>query len=86
VDYNPLKGMLVLISSLNLSIVPNAAGPESWGHSRTAFAIYQFQTASQVSLFVGFLISWISLPTKTTKIGTLWTKVISQYISSLTRV
>ena len=28
-DYNPLKGMLVLISSLKLSIVPNAAGPES---------------------------------------------------------
>jgi hypothetical protein len=26
VDYNPLKSMLVLISSLKLSIVPNAAG------------------------------------------------------------
>ena len=80
VDYNPLKGMLVLISSLNLSIVPNAAGPESWGHSRTAFAIYRCQSASQVSLCVGFLISSISLPTKTTKIGFPRIKVISQYI------
>jgi len=33
-----LKGMLVLIQSLKLSIVPNAAGPESRGHPRTAFA------------------------------------------------
>jgi len=31
----------------------------------------------QVSLFVGFLFSWISLPTK---IGTPRIKVISQYI------
>jgi hypothetical protein len=37
--------------------------------------IYQCQTASQV----GFLISWISLPTKTMKIGTSRIKVISQY-------
>jgi hypothetical protein len=37
VDYNPLKGMLVLISSLKLSTVPYAAGPESRGHSRTAW-------------------------------------------------
>jgi hypothetical protein len=37
VDYNPLKGMLVLISSLKLSIVPYAAGPESQCHSRTAW-------------------------------------------------
>ena len=29
VDYNPLKGMLILISSLKLSTVPYAAGPES---------------------------------------------------------
>ena len=29
VDYNPLKGMLILISSLELSTVPFAAGPES---------------------------------------------------------
>jgi hypothetical protein len=42
--------------------------------------IYRCQTASQVSLFIGFLISWISLPTKTTKIGTPQIKVISQYI------
>jgi len=27
--HNPLKGMLVLISSLKLSIVRNASGPES---------------------------------------------------------
>ena len=34
-----------------------------------AIHVYRCQTASQVSLFVGFLISWISLPTKTTTIG-----------------
>ena len=32
VDYNPLKGMLILISSLKLSTVPYAAGLESRGH------------------------------------------------------
>ena len=37
VDYNPLKGMLVLISSLKLSTVPYSAGPESRGNSRTAW-------------------------------------------------
>ena len=78
VDYNPLKGMLVLISSLKLSTVPFAAGPESWGHSRTPWHYIDVKL-SQVSLFVGFLISWISLPTKTTKIGTPRIKVISQY-------
>jgi hypothetical protein len=72
--------MLVLISSLKLSTVSYAAGSES--HLRTAYmAIYRCQSASQVSLFVGFLISWISLPTKTTKIGTPRIKVISQYIN-----
>jgi hypothetical protein len=35
VDYNPLKG--ILISSLKLSTVPYATGPESRGHSRTAW-------------------------------------------------
>jgi hypothetical protein len=29
VDYNPLKGKLVLILSLKLSTVPYSAGPES---------------------------------------------------------
>jgi hypothetical protein len=60
VDYNPLKGMLVLISSLKFSTDtgPYAAGPESRGQHG-----YRCQTASQVSLFVGFLFSWISLPT-----------------------
>ena len=42
--------------------------------------IYRCRVSSQVSLFVGFLISWISLPTKTTKIGTPRIKVISQYM------
>ena len=37
-NYNPLKGMLILILSLKLSIVPYAAGPESRGHSKTTFA------------------------------------------------
>jgi len=36
------------------------------------------QTTSQVSLFVGFLILWISLRTKTIKIGTPRIKLISQ--------
>jgi hypothetical protein len=76
VDYNPLKGMLVLISSLKLSIVPYAAGPETQGQH---LPIYRCRAASQVSLFVGFLISWISLPLKTTKICTPRIKVISQY-------
>ena len=69
-DYNALKGMLVLISSLKLSTVPYAASPESQGDSRAAW-LYRCQTDSQVSLFVGFLISWISLPTKigTTRIS-----------------
>ena len=40
-------------------------------------AIYRCQTASQVALFVEFLILWISLPTK---IGTPRIKVISQYL------
>jgi hypothetical protein len=85
VDYNPLKGMLILFSSLKLSIVPYAAAPESPGYSRTAWLYIDIrcQTASQVSLFVGFLISWISLPTKTTKIGTPRIKVISQYFTAL---
>jgi len=54
----------------------------SWSRkSRTledSMAIYRCQTASQISLFVGFLTSLISLHTKTTKIGTPQTKVISQ--------
>ena len=69
--------MLILISSLKLSITPYAAGPESWGQY---MAIYQYQTASQVSLFVGFLISWISLATK---IGTPRIKVRWQYTATL---
>ena len=43
-------------------------------------AIYWCQTATQVSLFVGFLILWANLATKTTKIGTPRIKVISQCI------
>jgi len=54
VDYNPLKGMLVLISSLKLSIVPYAAGPESRCHSRTAFA-----NISMSSCFPSFIVRWI---------------------------
>jgi hypothetical protein len=48
-----------------------------------SMAIYRCQTASQVSLFVGFLISWISLPTKTMQIGTPQIKVISQLTNHL---
>ena len=49
VDYNLLKGMLVLISSLKLS-----AGPESRGHARTAFA-----NILMSSCFPRFIVRWI---------------------------
>ena len=54
VDYNLLKGMLVLISSLKLSLVPCAAGPESRGHSRTTFV-----NISMSSCFPRFIVRWI---------------------------
>jgi hypothetical protein len=79
VDYNPLKGMLILLLSLKLSIVPYAAGPKVEVTRGQHLPIYRCQTAFHVSLFVGFLISWISLPKKSTKIGTPQIKVISQY-------
>ena len=72
--------MLTLISSLKLSTVPYAACSESRGHSRTAWLYIDVE----VSLFVGFLISWISLPTKTTKISKPRLKVISQYSNDVT--
>jgi hypothetical protein len=74
----PIKSMLILILSLKLSIVPYEAGPQCRGQH---LPIYQCQTASQVSLSVGFLILLISLPTKTMKIGTPRIKVISQYLT-----
>jgi hypothetical protein len=46
--------MIVLISSSKLSIVPYAAGPESRGHSRTAFA-----NISILSCFPSFIVHWI---------------------------
>ena len=46
--------MLVLISSLKLSIVPCAAGPESRGHSWTAFV-----NISMSSCFPSFIVRWI---------------------------
>ena len=72
--------MLVLISSLRLSIVPYALVQKIEVTRGQHLPIYRCRAASQVSLFVGFLISWISLPTKTTKIGTSRIKVISQYL------
>jgi hypothetical protein len=54
VDYNPLKGILILISSLKLSIVPYAAGPESRDHSRTAYGYI-----SMSSCFQSFIVRWI---------------------------
>jgi len=54
VDYNLLKGMLVLISSLKLSIAPCAAGPESRGYSRIAFV-----NISMSSCFPRFIVRWI---------------------------
>jgi hypothetical protein len=45
--------MFVLISSLKLSFVPYSAGPESQGHSRTAFVtIYLLPNAI-------FIVRWI---------------------------
>ena len=46
--------MLVLISSLNVYIVLNAACSESWGHSRTAFA-----NISMSNCFPSFIVRWI---------------------------
>ena len=48
--------------------------------ARGQLGYISMSNCSQVSLFVGFLISWISLPTKTTEIGIPRIKVISQYI------
>jgi hypothetical protein len=50
VDYNSLKGMLVLISSLKLSTVPNAAVPESRG---------QHGYISMSNCFPSFIVRWI---------------------------
>jgi hypothetical protein len=54
VDYNLLKGMLVLISSLKLSIGPYVAGPERRGHARTAFV-----NISMSSWLPRFIVRWI---------------------------
>jgi hypothetical protein len=57
------KGMLVLILSLKLSVVPYAAGTENRGHSRTSFANISMSNCFPNFIVGGFLISWISLPT-----------------------
>ena len=54
VNYNLLKGMLVLILSLKLSIIPCAAGPQNRGHSRKAFV-----NISMSNCFPRFLVRWI---------------------------
>jgi len=54
VDYNLLKGMHILISSLKLSIVPCAAAPESRGHWRTVFV-----NISMSSCFPRFIVRCI---------------------------
>jgi len=54
VDYNLLEGMLVLISSLQLSIVPCAADPEGRGHSST-----EFVNISMSSCFPRFIVRCI---------------------------
>jgi hypothetical protein len=66
-----------------LSTVPYAAGLESRGPSRTAWLYINVKLLTKYSFFVGFLISWISLPAKTTKIGTPRIKMISQYYLSV---
>ena len=53
VNYDPLKGMLVLISCQLYSIQLVQKVEVTQGQY---IAIYRYQTASQVSLFVGFLI------------------------------
>ena len=85
VDYSPLKGMLRLILSLKLLIVrlyPMQLVQKVEVTRGQHLPIYRCQTTSEVSLFVGFLISWINLPMKTTKIGTPRIKGISQYFTS----
>ena len=54
VDYNLLEGMLVLISSLQLSIAPCAAGPKGRGHS-----CREFVNISMSRCFPRFIVRWI---------------------------
>ena len=51
VYHNPSTGMLVLIVSLQLSIVPYAAGPESWCHSMRLYI--------DVNCFPSLTVRWI---------------------------
>jgi hypothetical protein len=50
VYHNPSTGMLVLIVSLQLSIVPYAAGPESWCHSMRLYIDVKLLPKSHCSL------------------------------------
>ena len=54
-DYNPIKGMLVFISSLKLSTVPYAAGSESRGHSRTAWLYIDVKLLPNVRWILNFV-------------------------------
>ena len=55
VDYNPLKGMLVFISSLKWSTVPYAGGSESRGHSRTAWLYIDVKLLPNVRWILNFV-------------------------------
>jgi hypothetical protein len=59
---NPLKGILILISSLKLSIVPYEAGPESRGHSRTAYGYISISSCFQ-SFIVRWILNFVDQPT-----------------------
>jgi hypothetical protein len=50
VDYNPLKGMLVLISSLKLSIVPYVADPETQGQHLPIYTLTSIKIFYHLSL------------------------------------
>ena len=50
VYHNPSTGIIVLIVSLQLSIVPYAAGPESWCHSMRLYIDVKLLPKSHCSL------------------------------------
>ena len=64
-DYNPLpvKGMLILISSLQLSSVPYIADPESRGHLRTAYAYILISICFQ-NFIVRWILNFVDQPTQ----------------------
>jgi hypothetical protein len=84
--YSPLKGMLILISSLKLSITPYAAGPESWGQYMAIYnvAVYCHLTFIRgVPIFVARLIHEIKNPTNNETWEAVWYWYIAIYCPQL---